>query len=60
MTRDQKAALRAEARERRRRPAGDEPQNGDEPRQEDKPPHGTRSNGGTAAREARTSARGRR
>ena len=36
MTRDQKAALRAEARERRRRPPGDEQPNGDEPRQEEK------------------------
>jgi hypothetical protein len=34
MTRDQKAALRAEARERRRRSPDDEPQNGDEPQQE--------------------------
>ena len=38
MTRDQKAALRAEARERRRRPRDDEPQNGDEPRQEETTP----------------------
>ena len=37
MTRDQKAALRAEARARRRRPADEEPQNGDEPRQEEQP-----------------------
>lgn len=36
MTRNQKAALRAEARERRRRPPDAEPQNGDEPRQEEK------------------------
>jgi hypothetical protein len=35
MTRDQKAALRAEARERRRRPSDDEQGNGDEPRQEE-------------------------
>jgi hypothetical protein len=33
MTRDQKAAQRAEARERRRRPADDEQSNGDEPKQ---------------------------
>ena len=36
MTRDQKAALRAEARERRRRPPDDEQPNGDEPRREEK------------------------
>jgi hypothetical protein len=36
MTRDNKAALRAEARERRRHPPDDEAQNGDEPRQEEK------------------------
>lgn len=34
MTRDQKAALRAEGRQRRRQPADDE-QNGDEPKQDD-------------------------
>ena len=34
MTRDQKAALRAEARQRRRQPV-DEEQNGDEPKQDD-------------------------
>ena len=37
MTRDSKAALRAEGRERRRRPADEEPQNGDEPRQDEEP-----------------------
>lgn len=36
MTRDQKAALRAEARDRRRRPRDDEQSNGDEPKQEEK------------------------
>ena len=36
MTRDQKAALRAEGRDRRRRPSGDEQSNGDEPKQEKK------------------------
>jgi hypothetical protein len=36
MTRDQKAARRAEARERRRHSPEEEPQNGDEPRQEEK------------------------
>lgn len=35
MTRDQKAALRAEARERRRHPSKDEQPNGDEPKQEE-------------------------
>jgi gas vesicle protein GvpO len=35
MTRDQKAALRAEARERRRRPSEDEQPNGDEPKQKE-------------------------
>jgi hypothetical protein len=34
VTRDEKAALRAEAREQRRRPRGEGPQNGDEPKQE--------------------------
>ena len=34
MTRDQKAALRAEARQRRRQPVDEEAQNGDEPRQD--------------------------
>ena len=34
MTRNEKAALRAEARERRRHPSDEAPQNGDEPRQE--------------------------
>ena len=38
MTRDKKAALRAEGRERRRRPSDDEPQNGGEPRQKDEEP----------------------
>jgi hypothetical protein len=38
MTRDKKAALRAEARERRRRSSDGEPQNGDEPRQEEEKP----------------------
>jgi hypothetical protein len=37
MTRDQKAALRAEARERRRRSPDAEPQNGDEPQEERTP-----------------------
>jgi hypothetical protein len=37
MSRDRKAALRAESRERRRRPSDDEPQNGGEPRQEEEP-----------------------
>ena len=37
MTRDQKAALRAEARERRRNPSKDEQPNGDEPKQEETP-----------------------
>ena len=37
MTRNQKAALRAEARERRRHPRDHEPQNGDEPREETTP-----------------------
>ena len=35
MTRDQKAALRAEARERRRNPSEDEQPNGDEPKQKE-------------------------
>jgi hypothetical protein len=34
VTRDEKAALRAEAREQRRRPREESPQNGDEPQQE--------------------------
>jgi hypothetical protein len=38
MTRDKKAALRAEARERRRRSSDGEPQNGDEPRREEEKP----------------------
>src|SRR5437763_15768651 len=38
MTRDKKAALRAEGRERRPRPSDDEPQNGGEPRQKDEEP----------------------
>ena len=44
MTRDKKAALRAEARERRRHPPDDEPQNGDGPRQEEttRQEHGSR------------------
>jgi|1185.fasta_scaffold271674_1 hypothetical protein len=38
MTRDKKAALRAEGRERRRRPSDDELQNGGDPRQKDEEP----------------------
>ena len=38
MTRDEKAALRAEARERRRRSPDDEQRNGDEPQQEEPTP----------------------
>ena len=53
MTRDQKAALRAEARERRRRSPEDVPQNGDEPQAEDATPkeQGSRKEQPRATRE---------
>jgi hypothetical protein len=53
MTRDQKAAQRAEARERRRRPPDDEQPNGDEPRQEENqvPENGKREERSRAGRE---------
>jgi hypothetical protein len=54
MTRDKKAALRAEAREQRRRSSDGEPQNGDEPRQEEEKPmqeDGQREEGPRAKRE---------
>jgi hypothetical protein len=61
MTRDKKAALRAEGRERRRRPSDDEPQNGGEPRQEHEEPtqdHGQREERPRAKREPPRGAEG--
>lgn len=51
MTRDQKAALRAEARERRRRPSEDEQPNGDEPKQKESQENGEREERPRAKRE---------
>lgn len=51
MTRDQKAALRAEARERRRRPSEDEQPNGDEPKQKETEENGEREARSRAKRE---------
>ena len=51
MTRDQKAALRAEARERRRRPSEDEQPNGDEPKRKETQENGEREERSRAKRE---------